>query len=111
MIILLYLEGYNNIYLLEYVINMMPKFMLPSTGSVTLDGSIVIGIGVVAIIVYLYKNRENISFINENTVVNEENNLLTNLITNEEKNEERKSVDDNELNDIAYEKMEETIKI
>ena len=90
---------------------MIPKFMLPSTGSVTLDGSIVIGIGVLAIIVYIYKNRENISFINDNTVTNEENNLLTNIITNEEKNEERKSVEENELNDLAYEKVQEKIKI
>lgn len=86
---------------------MLPGFMLPSTGAFTIDGTIILTIGVIAVVGTLYKYRNNISFTNQDILVNEEENTAGNIKykRNEEKtnNLEVKDAEEVEENIVADE--------
>lgn len=69
------------------------NFMMPSTGAFTLDGTIIILLGLFAIAFYLYKNKNNINLKKETKIEN----IETNIINNSEKNFDILNTDENSL--------------
>lgn len=69
------------------------NFILPSSGSMTIDGTIIIVIATIFVVVYLYKNKDNLKSNEKNF----ESNIETNVLSNKEK---LNSVEE-EINDTA----------
>lgn len=95
---------------------MLTGFMLPSLGAFTIDGTIVLLAGVLAVVGIFYKNRGNIAFNDKDILINEEENTLKNI--NYRKSEEKisektkiSSAEENVEDMEVYNKEEEKIKI
>lgn len=82
---------------------MLTGFMLPSFGAFTMDGTIILSIGVIAVIGIVYKYKDSISFTNTDTVITEDKNSISKI--EYEKNETQ----DNSL-EVNPDKIEKTVK-
>lgn len=88
---------------------MFSNFMLPSAGAFTIDGTLILAIGVLAVIGIVYKYRSNISLTNTDIIIDEDINSNKNVrYTKNESNASVEDVEDN-LGDTVLqneEKME-----
>ncbi|WP_323736844.1 hypothetical protein PXD04_02440 [Methanosphaera sp. ISO3-F5] len=88
---------------------MFSNFMLPSAGAFTIDGTLILAIGVLAVIGIVYKYRSNISLTNTDIIIDEDTNSNKNVrYTKNESNASVEDVEDN-LGDTVLqneEKME-----
>ncbi|MBR0472338.1 MAG: hypothetical protein IJI98_06520 [Methanosphaera sp.] len=75
---------------------MFSNFMLPSAGAFTIDGTLILAIGVLAVIGIVYKYRSNISLTNTDIIIDEDINSNKNVRYT--KNESNASVEDVEDN-------------